>query len=174
MSNITKAVILQSKFYDKECIIETLRRMNIKFIEQGKIIMIPDLNFRLVMEKDAFTVVYDNLYAEQVKQFISRFMYIYRKTFEEKLERIRLEELKIQEEKILAEVARQKELEQRMLELRKKRMRLEKIKKKEEIERKREIANKVKEIIENAKKYGYEIKVEEKENERVIVLVRRR
>jgi hypothetical protein len=87
---------------------------------------------------------------------------------EEKIQKLRLEEARVKEEAALQQFS-QEERRKQELELRRKRMKMENERKKELEEKNRKVNN----ILERAKKYGYEIREERVGTERIIQLVKR-
>lgn len=177
MSNITRAVIIQSKFYDLECVFDALKRMGVRYSKvptrDGYYVSIPEYSLKFECKGNTVNAVY-NIRNAKARQFIYEFMGVYKKVFNEKLERLRIEELKLHEQQALAEIAKQEELKHRAQEIKRKRLRLEKAKKREEIEKRKAIDEKKRIIIERAKKLGYDVREEVHKNEIVLVLVRRR
>lgn len=177
MSNITRAVIIQSKFHDLECVFEALEQMGVRYSRVGTQnnyrVDIPEYYLRFECRGNTVYAVYDTENT-RAKQFIYEFMKVYKKVLDEKLERLHLEELKLHEQQVLAEIAKQEELRRRAQKIKRRRLQLEKARKREEIEMRREIEQKKKIIVERAKRLGYDIREEVHGNEIVLVLVRRR
>ena len=165
MSHISKAVIHRA-FHDRECIQEALEELNVSYRQQGNSYVIGG---GLTIENTSNGCLI-NYYYERPEHlsFLSDFTRMYDLKIEEKIEKLRLEEARFKEEAALQQFS-QEEIRKQELELRRKRMKMENERKKE-LEK---INQKVNNILERAKKYGYEIREERVGTERIIQLVKR-
>lgn len=165
MSHISKAVIRRA-FHDRECIQESLEKLNVCYNQQGNSYVIGS---GLTIENTSEGCLI-NYYAGSPEHlsFISNFTKMYDLKIEEKIEKLRLEEARVKEEAALQQFS-QEERRKQELELRRKRMKMENERKKELEEKNQKVNN----ILERAKKYGYEIREERVGTERIIQLVKR-
>lgn len=165
MSHISKAVI-QRAFHDQECIQKALEELNVNSRQQGNSYVIGD-GLTIENTSNGCLINYYPEYQHHLS-FISDFSRMYDLKIEEKIQKLRLEEARVKEEAALQQFS-QEERRKKELELRRKRMKMENERKKELEEKNRKVNN----ILERAKKYGYEIREERVGTERIIQLVKR-
>jgi len=168
-----RAVFLR-KILDAEVLRDTLREMGINHTESGSRLTLENSVTLDITEKGVNLNVrireqWNNTTLNQFSEELSK---TYTKLLEEKIERLKLEEAQLRE----SEALEQHEVEEnkaRMLALKKERLRLEAVRRKEELDLKRQVEEKVAAIKKKAIKLGYQIKEEVKGKERIMVLIRR-
>ena len=176
MSVFVRAKMIKSdtKFLDEECLIQALKNKNLQFHITNSTIKIISPNIEILKKGSSFSLTFvgEELYGNSVgtpreteetknaRTLISSIEKEYEKILDEKIERLSVEtEMKERQNAIIAE----REIK-----------RLERIKRKREMEKKKMIDEKVEKLRERAKMLGYEVEEKVENNERVMVLVRRR
>lgn len=172
MSSVIKALIL-GEMKDLECVEEALKRLNISYTTQGNFLII-STDIKLEKLTTGVRVVYQTSYElgnEQVNNLVANLTRTYATVLEEKIERLKLEEARLQEDKILQKFNKaDQEAELRRIE--RERFKLEAVKRKEEIELQKTIQIKGEKIKKLAKKLGYRVNEDSKGKETIFVLVR--
>lgn len=202
MSAITRAKLkklsVNTKFEDEECLLKALKERNVRFSVNGDEIVIDDpesiklvkKSASYVVEYEAKTEVVESGYTVQRQGMISKetergkrmvasrsqeinnFIYnieeVYDRFLDEKIERLKYEaeslnKIQNEEEERKKRIMRERELK-----------RLEHIKKRREREKRKMIEENTEKLRERAKELGYEIEEQEVNDERILVLVRRR
>ncbi len=172
MSSVIKALIL-SEMKDMECVEEALKRLNISYTTQGSFLVISN-DIKLEKLTTGVRVVYQTSYElgnEQVNNLVANLTRTYATVLEEKIERLKLEEARLQEDKTLQKFNKaDQEAELRRIE--RERLKLEAVKRKEEIELQKTIQIKGEKIKKLAKKLGYRVNKDSNGKETIFVLVR--
>ncbi|RME67680.1 MAG: hypothetical protein D6778_02925 [Nitrospirae bacterium] len=189
MSVITRArVFVEMEFSDRQCLVEALRETGCVFKEQGNIIDVstPEAGFRLRQGPDGwkaeFTVQkWDGIETPESKtnrqaimKLLTNLQDAYQKALQEKIERLRREQLKraCDEEAQRLMTTEQKEKEEAELAI--KRRQLERTLRKIKRQKQKEIEKRLNEIKSKAKKLGYQVQEEEAGSERRLVLIKSR
>jgi len=173
LSSHIRAVLLR-KILDVEVLRDTLREMGINYTESGNRLTLDNSVTLGITEKGVNLNVrireqWNNITVNQFSEELTR---TYTMLLEEKIERLKLEEAQLKENEAL-EQHEAEENKARMLALKKERLRLEAVRRKEELDLKRQIEEKVIAIKNKAMKLGYQIKEEVKGKEKIMVLIRR-
>ncbi len=172
MSSVIKALIL-GEMKDLECVEEALKRLNITYKTQGNFLVINN-DIRLEKMKTGIKVLYQRRYESsyvQMNNLVANLTRTYAKVLEEKIERLKLEEARLQEEKTLQKF-NEAERKAELLKIERERLKLEAIKRKEEIELQKTIQTKREKIKELAQKLGFKVNKEVKGKETIFVFVR--
>ncbi|MCR4422571.1 MAG: hypothetical protein NUV32_08895 [Exilispira sp.] len=173
MSTVVKAFILR-QLMDQTIIEEALKEMNINYKKIDNNIVVNNYISIEILKtgsklKYRTTEFWNNL---NINQFIADLTEIYTKILDERIQKLKFEELKIKE-KTYFEKVEEEEKKREQLEIERERIRLEAIKRKEEAELKKQIEEKTELLKKKAMQLGYQIKEEVHGNEKVLVLVRR-
>ncbi|NMC67490.1 MAG: hypothetical protein GYA61_04595 [Spirochaetales bacterium] len=173
MSTVVKAFILR-QLMDQTIIEEALKAMNINYKKIDNNIVVNNYISIEILKtgsklKYRTTEFWNNL---NINQFIADLTEIYTKILDERIQKLKFEELKIKE-KTYFEKVEEEEKKREQLEIERERIRLEAIKRKEEAELKKQIEEKTELLKKKAMQLGYQIKEEVHGNEKVLVLVRR-
>ena len=196
MSVIVRAkirkVFLNTKFEDEECLVGALKDNGIHFTLAYNGIDVQDMETlrfvkegsHYVVEFQAQTEVYNGQEREtergkrmvasqsaRINKFINNIESSYDRLLDEKIERLKLEQY---EQNMSQEVETEMKERQNTIIAKREIKRLERIKRKREMEKKKMIDEKVKKLRERAEMLGYEIEEKVENNERVMVLVRRK
>jgi hypothetical protein len=181
MSNITIATIRRNTiFLNEEDLKKALERTGLRYhiLQNGDI----EINDILTLQKttQGYTAIfkvemrYTQLTSKgrqtemKVMSTLSNIESAYRNIVEERVERIKYEESRLQE------MTSEEERKKKEILLKRERMKIERLRKKEEDMKRKSIEEKIEKLRTKAKSMGYEVQEEVRENERVLVLVRRR
>lgn len=170
MSNLVRARI-NRQFMDTECIEKAIQELGWSLYKVGNTYTLCD-GFILIQTDNGFKLIYNEA-NEKHRNFVNKFPEVYDRQVQDKIERLRREELelmKMDEDRVLSVFASEEEKKAREIQLRRERMALEQKKKEEKIA----IQKKGDAILEKAKKLGYEVRTENKNGERILVCVRRK
>ncbi|HID15495.1 MAG TPA: hypothetical protein EYP16_01640 [Candidatus Atribacteria bacterium] len=188
-----KIIAIKTSFIDEEILLQSLERCNIKFVKTSKnAIKLSELDITFIRKNGKYVAVFEELEEVEedlivgssigetveigrkrmsVNKVLSDVKTEYLKIIKERIE----ETKKISEykEKMLKEIQLEKDRKKQEILLERKRKNLERLKKKMELERQKEIQEKVDELKEKARRLGYSIEEKVEKNERILVLVRR-
>ncbi len=196
-----KKLSVNTKFEDEECLLNALKEKNVEFsVNNGQIVINRPQSIKFVKKGTSYVVEYEALTeivdrgirasrwgiignetekgkrmvdsrTREVYRFIDDIEDIYDRFLNEKIEKLKLEQY---EKESLREI--QNEEEERKTRIMREReiKRLERIKRKREKERRKMVEEKTEKLKERAKMLGYEIEEQVVNDERILVLVRRR
>lgn len=188
MSIITRAkIILDMGFTDWECLIEALKKTGLSFNVKNNSINITDIGLNFSLKKDnsgvykvSFTIEKmdgketrkSKEKKDKILKEVQRLHELYDRVVAEKIEKLQQEHLKMTCDELKEQLRskEEEEIKKAELEIRQRQLEMELMERQKQKEQ--EINNRINEIKEKAKRLGYQIKEEEVNNEKRLVLVK--